>query len=124
MDSNEFQWQPRHIFRLVTRQEWQEAVRSGAYQGAPHDHADGFIHFSSAAQVEETAHLHYRDQDDVMVLTVDAERLNGAVEWEPSRGGELFPHLYGTVPVEAVLAAEPLDRDREGGFIFPTRPRD
>jgi uncharacterized protein (DUF952 family) len=88
-------------------------VRAGAYEGSPVDQADGFIHFSAADQAAETARRHFRDQDGLAVLTVQAEALGAALKWEPSRGGALFPHLYGPLPIACVLEvrAAPLGAD-------------
>lgn len=110
----------QRIFRLMSMTDWRQMVSDGLFRGAPHDVADGFIHLSSADQVEETAAKHYADVADLMVLTVDSRRVDGEVKWEPSRGGALFPHVYGTIPVEAVLAAESVERDRDGSFLFPS----
>lgn len=110
---------PHRLYRLVRAEDWRQAVAEGVYRGAEHDRADGFIHLSTATQVEGTAEKHYAGTPDLVLLTLDAERLDGTVKWEPSRGGELFPHLYGVVPVEAVLGAEAVPLDRDGGFVFP-----
>lgn len=109
----------QRLYRLLSAADWRAAVLDGVYRGAPHDLADGFIHLSTADQVEETAALHYAGVEDLMVLTVDSARVDGEVKWEPSRGGQLFPHVYGTIPLEAVLGAEPVGRDRGGAFTFP-----
>ncbi|MFA7429053.1 MAG: DUF952 domain-containing protein [Rhodospirillaceae bacterium] len=109
----------QRLYRLLPAADWRQAVADGAYRGAAHDAADGFIHLSTADQVEETAAKHYGGVPDLMVLTVDSARLDGEVKWEPSRGGKLFPHLYGTVPLEAVLGAELVATDRDGAYTFP-----
>lgn len=109
----------QRLYRLLPAADWRQAVADGAYCGAPHDTADGFIHLSTADQVEETAAKHYAGVPELMVLTVDSSRLDGELKWEPARGGELFPHLYGTVPLEAVLGAELVATDRDGAYTFP-----
>jgi len=86
----------------------------GLYQGSAVDHRDGFIHFSTAAQVGETAARHFVGQTDLMLVAVDGDALGAALKWEPSRGGALFPHLYGALPVAAVRWARPLP-DEIGG---------
>ena len=77
------------------------------FHGAPVDRADGFIHFSTAEQVAETARRHFGEQDDLLLVAVRADALSD-LRWEPSRGGALFPHLYGFLPMDAVLWARPM----------------
>jgi uncharacterized protein (DUF952 family) len=97
------------LYRLVGAAEWREALSAGRYAGSEHDRRDGFLHFSTAGQAAETAEKHYAGRTDLVLLFVDAARLDSPLKWEPSRGGALFPHLYGTLPVSAVLRAEPLE---------------
>jgi uncharacterized protein (DUF952 family) len=105
-----------HIFR---REEWEAARRAGAYHGSSQDKADGFIHFSSGAQVKESAAKHRAGQSGLVLLAVDADRLGPALKWEPSRGGALFPHLYGVLTLDAVLWAKPLPLGGDGRHMFP-----
>lgn len=95
------------IFKILSRAEWQAAEQSGVFAGSPVDLTDGFIHFSTAAQVEETAARHFAGQSDLLLVAVDPGRLGDALRWEPSRGGDLFPHLYGPLPLDAVLSVRP-----------------
>lgn len=111
---------PATVFKLVPRGLWAEAEASGEFSGAPVDRADGYIHFSTAAQLRETARRHFRGVEDLLVVAVDAAALGDALRWEPSRGGDLFPHLYATLPMTAVTAVEPLGPDGDGGHRFPT----
>ena len=83
------------------------------------DHRDGFIHFSTAAQAAETAAKHFAGQRDLVLLTVDAALLGDRLKWEPSRGGALFPHLYGELALTAVRAGVPLPLDESGRHVFP-----
>jgi uncharacterized protein (DUF952 family) len=99
---------PTVIYRLIPREAWLEAERTGAFLGSAHDLRDGFIHFSSTAQVRETAAKHYAGQADLLLLHISVEALTAPLRWEVSRNGELFPHLYGELPVSAVLRVEPL----------------
>src|SRR5579883_852935 len=92
------------IYKILARQEWESAQRLGAFTGSALDQRDGYIHFSTAAQVAETARLHFRGQADLVVLEVDPSTLEDSLKWEPSRGGALFPHLYRPLPVAAVRA--------------------
>ena len=93
------------------------AEAQGAFTGSPVDLADGFIHFSTAEQVEETARRHFADQTDLVLVTVDPDKLVDALKWEPSRGGALFPHLYGGIHPNAVTATYPVIRDEAGQFL-------
>ncbi len=107
------------IYKISPRDVWQKAVEAGVFLGAPVDEQDGFIHFSTAAQVVETAARHFAGQDDLMLVAVDTARLGDALKWEPSRGGELFPHLYSSLPLEAVRLAEDLPLGPDGAHLFP-----
>ncbi len=94
-------------FKIVDASEWAVARKAGSYAGSAVDLADGYIHLSTAEQLEETARRHYAGRTDLRLLDVDLDRLD-AVKWEPSRGGVLFPHQYGPLPVAAVLADRPM----------------
>jgi len=107
------------IYKISPRDAWEQALKAGVFLGAPIDEQDGFIHFSTAAQVVETAAKHFAGQDDLMLVSVEAARLGRALKWEPSRGGDLFPHLYAPLPMEAVLLAEVLPLGPEGAHVFP-----
>ena len=89
------------IYKILPRAAWTAAHEARRFNGSPLDLADGFIHFSTAAQAQETARRHFAGQADLVVLEVEADDLGEALRWEPSRGGELFPHLYG--PLDAGL---------------------
>ena len=89
------------IYKILPRADWAAAHEAGRYEGSPLDRADGFIHFSTAAQAQETARRHFAGQADLVVLEVEADDLGEALRWEPSRGGDLFPHLYA--PLETAL---------------------
>jgi uncharacterized protein (DUF952 family) len=107
------------IYKICAADLWRAAERAGAFAGAPVDRDDGFIHFSTAAQVRETAAKHFRDRPDLLLIAVEADALGTALRYEPSRGGELFPHLYGALPLAAVRRVEPLPLDGEGRHLFP-----
>src|SRR5258708_35639902 len=107
------------IYHMCRRVEWDAAQASGFYRGSSQDQADGFIHFSTASQLPGSARKHRTGQPDLMLLTVDAGRLGAALRWEPARGGELFPHLYGPLPLTAVRRADPLPLDAGGEHVFP-----
>lgn len=99
------------IYKILSRTEWAAARAVGRFTGSSIDRSDGFIHFSTAAQAQETARRHFAGQDDLVVLEVEADDLAPALKWEPSRGGDLFPHLYGELPADCVRAVRdaPLD---------------
>ncbi|PRX08932.1 UNVERIFIED_ORG: uncharacterized protein (DUF952 family) [Martelella mediterranea] len=109
---------PQPIFKIVARLEWQAARSAGAYEGAAVDLADGFIHFSTAGQVAETANRHFTGQRDLLLVAVDPGRLGEALKFEPSRGGALFPHLYAALPFSAVLWEKELPETADGGHDF------
>ena len=92
------------IYKILARDEWAAAQAAGAFAGSAIDLTDGYIHFSTGAQAAETARRHFAGQADLVVLEVEAGDLGEALVWEPSRGGDLFPHLYGRLPIERVLA--------------------
>ena len=107
------------IYKICDNTLWREAERTGVFAGAPVDHADGFIHFSTAAQAAETATRHFAGKDDLLLVAVDAAALGSALRYEPSRGGQLFPHLYGTLPLSAVRWVKPLPLGADGQHVFP-----
>jgi uncharacterized protein (DUF952 family) len=111
------------IFRLVTADVWQRALERGTFEGTLHDARDGFIHFSTAEQVVETARRHYAGQPSLLLLRVSTATLGPALRWEPSRGGALFPHLYSPLPTSAVTNVCSLLLGADGQHIFPDRSR-
>lgn len=96
------------IYKIVSAAEWRAAEAAGVFTGAAVDHADGFVHFSTAEQVRETAAKHFAGMDDLLLVAVDAARLGDALKWEVSRGGALFPHLYAPLALDAVSRVAPL----------------
>ena len=113
----------RIIYKICPMALWQEAEAAGVFDGAPIDHADGFIHFSTADQAAETAAKHFAGQRDLVLVAVDAARLGPALKYEVSRGGALFPHLYAPLPLEAVAWVKPLPLDAAGVHEFPVLDR-
>jgi uncharacterized protein (DUF952 family) len=96
------------IYKICPRGLWWEAEGQGRFDGAPVDRTDGYIHFSTADQLAETAEKHFRGQMDVLLVAVDPAALGPALRWERGRGDALFPHLYGSLPLSAVLWVRPL----------------
>jgi uncharacterized protein (DUF952 family) len=107
------------IYKICEQAAWQAAEQAGLYRGSALDLHDGFIHFSTAAQVAETAARHFAQQSNLMLVAVDGDALGPALKWEPSRGGDLFPHLYATLPVSAATWARPLADEINGRREFP-----
>jgi uncharacterized protein (DUF952 family) len=113
------------IFKICSRPQWETAERVGRFTGAPVDLTDGFIHFSTAEQVRETARRHFAGQNDLVLVAVESEALGAQLRLEPSRGGALFPHLYGDLELRCVRAVAALPLGPDGGHVFPaTAPFD
>jgi len=107
------------IYKICEAVQWEEARHAGEFHGSAVDFADGYIHFSTAGQVATTAARHFAGQTGLVVVAVSAEELGTALKWEMSRGGALFPHLYGALPLSAVRWAKPLRLDEDGRHVFP-----
>lgn len=107
------------IFKIYTAQQWAARVSLGHLPWAPVDEADGFVHLSALHQVLGTADKHFCGQADLCLVEIDAEALpEGSLRWEVSRGGDRFPHVYGTMPLHAVAAHWSLV-ERDGRFVLP-----
>lgn len=111
---------PRLIYNLCRRPDWQAAEKLGRYDGSADDRRDGFIHFSTAAQVAESAARHRAGVADLVLIVVETERLGAALRWETSRGGQLFPHLYGSLRTIDATAIHDLPLGPDGCHVFPT----
>jgi uncharacterized protein (DUF952 family) len=107
------------IYKICERAQWRAAEASGQYHGSAVDERDGFVHFSTAAQLAETASKHFAKATDLILIAVDAAALGKELRWEPSRGGDLFPHLYAALPLRAVRWARPLPDEVGGRRVFP-----
>ena len=107
------------IYKICSAAEWRAAERAGTYAGSAVDRRDGFIHFSTAGQAVDTAAMHFAGQRDLVLVSIDAANLGKRLKWEPSRGGALFPHLYGALELSTVLRVEPLPLDKNGRHAFP-----
>src|ERR1041385_4728077 len=90
------------IYKILPQSLWQDAVHAGGFRGSDVDRRDGYIHFSTASQVKETAEKHFAGQHDLLLLQINAEALGGNLKWEPSRGGAPFPHYYGELDPRTV----------------------
>lgn len=110
---------PTYIFKIVPADLWMQAEQAGRFAGAPVDLADGYIHFSTAGQARETARRHFAGQGGLLLVCIDAAALGMDLRWEPSRGGDLFPHLYADLPLSAVVSVTPLPLGADGTHAFP-----
>ncbi|SMX32188.1 DUF952 domain-containing protein [Actibacterium lipolyticum] len=106
------------IFKILRRPEWETFRTSGSTQGAPVDLADGYIHFSTAKQVTETAAKHFADESDLVLVAFESDKMGADLKWEPSRGGALFPHLYRELRMDEVIWDKSLPLGATG-HIFP-----
>lgn len=107
------------IYKIISKSEWQRAETAGVFKGVAIDLTDGYIHFSTAAQAAETAAKHFAGKTDLLLITVNPGALTQSLKWEPSRGGALFPHLYGDLNMDAVEDKTALPLDGNGVHIFP-----
>ncbi|WP_089882926.1 DUF952 domain-containing protein [Citreimonas salinaria] len=107
------------IYKILRQDEWDALQAHGETRGAPIDEADGFIHFSTAEQVRETVTKHFAGVEGLLIAALDTDALGDDLKWEPSRGGALFPHLYGPLRLEDILWVQPLPLT-SAGHVFPT----
>ena len=107
------------IYKICSREEWEAAVVKGRFDGAAVDIADGFIHFSTGAQLRETASKHFRGQSHLVLLRFDERALGDDLKWEVSRGGDLFPHLYSSLKTDLALDVLDLSPDADGVPCVP-----
>jgi uncharacterized protein (DUF952 family) len=110
---------PTTAYKVLTAEQMATLERDGTFAGAPVDLADGYIHLSTAAQLTETVDKHFAGQTDLHVAAVDLGSVGGSLKWEESRGGQLFPHLYGPLLLETVIAYGPLERNDDGKVKLP-----
>ena len=109
----------RTIYKICPASAWREAERQGTYRGSADDVRDGFIHFSTASQVAETAKRHFFGQTGLFLIAVDADALGEALRWEPSRNDDLFPHLYGELDLGAVIGIHEMPVRSDGTHDIP-----
>lgn len=110
------------VYKIVSISEWRAAEAAGVFEGSDVDHADGFIHLSSRAQVEETAARHFAGRTELLLVEIDPDKLGVALKWEISRGGARFPHLYAPLALAAVTRVAPLPLDADGRHDFSRLP--
>ena len=110
---------PEYIYKIATREVAEQSRAAGTFTGMPIDLTDGYLHFSTATQVGETLRLWFKNQRDLALLAVRVRDMGGTLRWEPSRGGQLFPHVYGTFPMTAVVHEASINVDAEGRCVLP-----
>ncbi len=110
---------PEVAYKVLTGPQLAQLEENGSFAGSLADLADGFIHLSTAEQLPATLDKHFAGHSDVHLAAVDLAALGGAVNWEPSRGGDLFPHIYAELPLSAVIAYSPLEREENGQLKLP-----
>ena len=107
------------IYHMCRAEEWAAAETAKVYHGSSQDLADGFIHFSTGGQIAESARRHRSNQAGLVLIAVDPARLGPRLHWEPSRGGDLFPHLYGPLYPHESASVRPLPMGPDGSHVFP-----
>ena len=110
---------PTTAYKVLTAEEMATLERDGSFAGAPIDLADGYMHLSTCEQLTDTVDKHFAGQDDLYVAAVDLGAFASSLKWEESRGGQLFPHLYGPLPLETVVAYGKLQRNDDGSVRLP-----
>ena len=111
--------QQKLIYKIVSKTMWDKAEAASVFEGASIDLEDGYIHFSTAEQAEETAAKHFAGQNDLLLVAVDASSLGDALKWEASRGGALFPHLYASLKTDDAAWVKELPLAKDGTHVFP-----
>jgi uncharacterized protein (DUF952 family) len=106
-------------FKVLLPSELVALECAGSFAGAADDVAEGFIHMSTAEQLDRTLRKHFAGNNEVCIAAIDLEALGDRVRWEPSKGGQLYPHLYGPLPLDAVIAYGPLERNDDGSIQLP-----
>jgi uncharacterized protein (DUF952 family) len=109
----------RIVYKIMSSAELKQMQRDGVFCGSPADIADGYIHLSCGSQLAATLDKHFSGVDGLMLAAVELSRLGDTVRWEPARGGQLFPHIHGSLPVGAVVSVAPLERTANGMVRLP-----
>lgn len=111
------------VYKICPDTEWRQAQASGNHEGSPDDRRDDYIHLSTMQQLEGTLARHFAGQEGLVLIGFVAKQLGTDLRWEPSRGGELFPHLHGPLPVAAAIGVWPLSRGPDGRHLLPRMAR-
>ena len=107
------------IYKIETKENWEKAKQNGLYEGSKDDQRDGYIHFSSKETLQGTLDKHFKDKTNLVLIAVNDKDLGQALKWEPSRGGDLFPHLYAPLPTTHVLWEKPIQQSEDGAHNPP-----
>jgi uncharacterized protein (DUF952 family) len=107
------------VYKIAPRDSWDAGLPGGRYDGSLDDLRDGFIHLSTAAQVRATAEKYFAGQEGLIIAAIDVARLGASLKWEASRGGDMFPHVYGAIESSMVIWTKPLAIAGDGTFDFP-----
>jgi uncharacterized protein (DUF952 family) len=107
------------VYKVVRTAEWATAHEEGVFKGSTDDECDGFIHLSRAVQLRTTLEKHFAGEDGLLLVSLDVDGLGPELKWEPSRGGERFPHLYGPLKLTLAHSVVPIHRDNDGRPILP-----
>lgn len=110
---------PDFVYKIASHEAYRVFAKTGHFPGMPIDNKDGYVHFSTAAQLAETLRLHFAGQGNLVVFSVRTGDLGTALRWEPSRGGQLFPHLYGDLSISAVGQYATVSVDADGSVTLP-----
>lgn len=110
---------PHIVYKILGAQDWRDAVSRGHFEGSADDHRDGFIHLSAPDQLAGTAAKYFKGRADLVLVGFEAAQFGAALRWEPSRGGALFPHLYGPLDASAATSVTALALDAAGIPIIP-----
>jgi uncharacterized protein (DUF952 family) len=110
---------PEFVYKIASHEAYRVFSKTGVFPGMPIDITDGYVHFSTAAQLAETLRLHFAGQGDVVVFSVRTHELGAGLRWEPSRGGQLFPHLYGEVQIAALGQHATVAVPADGSVTLP-----
>ena len=109
----------RIVYKIMSATELNQMRRDGVFRGSPADITDGYVHLSTGSQLAATLDKHYSGVDGLMLAAVDVSLLGDTVRWEPARGGQLFPHIYGPLPIGAVVLVAPVERASDGTVRLP-----
>jgi len=107
------------IFKIIDKDEWLKAKQSGTYEGSKKDIQDGYIHFSEENQIQETLQRHYSKRENLIILKVNAFKLDHLL-WEQASNGDMYPHLYSKLDIKAVISVHPIDLDDQGLHVLPS----
>ncbi len=107
------------IYKICNEKEWTKALEKGIYEGSEHDIRDGFIHLSTKSQLEGTLSKHFSNQENLLLIAIEEEKISSNLKYEPARNGELFPHIYGKLETHSVLWVKEIKKQSDGCHLLP-----